>query len=560
VADNDAASDLGSYGALIRRRKVWILTIVPAALLLSVFLAFWITPLYRSQATLILEQAAIPDTFIKSTVRSYAEQQLDVVQGRVLTTEELGKLVGEYDPYPDDKNLSVEQKALKIIQNTSLDHVDPVTFQPKDQAPAIAIFYQNPDPVRASEVTGRIADLFLTWHQRERVEAARSAAKIIQDRATELTKQLQLVDDEYAKLRIANGGSLPDTKGGDEEARYRAERDLTDLERQLREAEEKESLVSIQLAGTSPNLLVAQGLAGNGLPQAGSYQPPTGLTDIATVKAELADAQLRYTPDHPDVKRLERALAALEAKQNTAAASPGSADNPEYRRLSGELASAKANVLALQGSVARARNQVAVYTAAANPSAALERQVQDLDRRRQALQTEYQENQDKLKSAELGQVAESGKNAEHFTELQSPYPASQPHSPNRIGVILLGLVLGCAIAGVAVVVAESTDDTVRGARDVGSLDSIPVLATIPEILLASDERRRRRVWVTVTAAYLLVAGLDAGVVLHAHVRAHRVEDSVTTVSTQPAPAVTPSPVPASEPAPAVPVPSPSQPK
>jgi uncharacterized protein involved in exopolysaccharide biosynthesis len=533
VAESESTGDLGSYAALFRRRRVWLLTIIPGALLLAIYVAFALPAQYRSTATLMLEQAAIPENFIKSTVRSYADQQIDVIQGRVLTADALQDLVKQYDPYPENKELSTEQKALRIIQNTSLDHVDPVTFKPKDEAAAVSIYYQNPNPQRASEVATRIADLFLTYHQRARIDAARAAAKIIQDRASAIAKELQATDDEYARLRNANGGTLPDTKDNGEDARYRSERDLTDLERQLREAQERESLLSIQLSGTSPNLLVTQGLAGNGLPAVGTAAGPTGLTDIATVKAELADAQLRYTPDHPDVKRLERALAALEAKQSSASASPSSADNPEYRKIAGQLAAARADVAALQTSTARARAQLDKYTNNANPSAALERQVADIERRRQALQTEYQQNQDQLKSAELGQVAESGKNAEHFALLQSPYPDTQPYSPNRIGVILLGFVLGCALAAAAVAIAESADATVRGSRDVVGLNGLPILASIPEIELTSDQRRRRLVWGSVVGLYLLVGAIDALTIGHAQARAHHVEETVASSPTAP---------------------------
>ena len=521
MSEDETASDLGSYGALFRRRRVWIFTIVPAAMLVSVYLAYALPAQYRSTATLMLEQAAIPEEFIKSTVRSYAGDQIDIIQGRVLTVEALKQLVQQYDPYPDEKNLDVEAKALRIIEDTSLEHVDPVTYKPKEEASAVSLNYQNPNPQRASIVATRLADLFLTYHQRVRMEAAGAAAKLIEDRASTLTKQLQEVDDEYARLRSANGGILPDAKeGGAEDARYRAERDLTDMEKQLRAAQERESLLSIQLSATSPNLLVTQGLATNGMPAAGAATQGS-LTDLATVKAELADAELRYTPDHPDVKRLKRALAALEAQNSTTTGA--NADNPEYRRISGELAAARAEVAALETSSARGRAQLARYTANVNPSATLERQVADLQRRRQSLQSEYQEAQDKLKGAQLSQVAESGQVAEHFSLLQSPYPATQPYSPNRIGVILLGFVLGGALAAVAVAMAESADATVRGARDIVGLNGLPILGSIPEILLTSDQVRRRWIWGSVIAVYLAAGVLDAVTIDQAQTREQRVE-------------------------------------
>lgn len=527
MTEVEKASDIGSYAALFRRRSNWIISILPIAVLLSVFLAYSLPAQYRSTATLMLEQAAIPDDFIKSTVRSFTGEQIDVIQGRVMTVDALKELVRQYDPYPDEKDMDTEAKALLVIENTSLEHVDPVTFKPKDEAAAVSLYYQNPNPQRASEVTARLAAQFLTYHQKGRLEAARAATKMIEDRSVTLTKELEDLDNEYARLRAANGGTLPDDKGGDE-ARYRAEHDLTDMEKQLRTAQEQESLLTIQLSATSPNLLLAQGSASQGVPNAnGAGQ--AGLTDIATVKAELADAELRYTPDHPDVKRLKRALAALQAQQGTSKDS--APDNPEYRRLSGQLAAAKAEVTALTAATARSRTQLTQYQANANPSAALSRQVVDLERRRATLQTEYQAVQDKLKSAQLGQVAESGKDAEHFALLQSPYPTTEPYSPNRIGVILLGLVLGAALTGAAVAIAESTDATVRGARDVVGLNGVPILANIPTIFLASDLARKRLIWGSILAVYAAGVAVDVLAIGQAHARALRVESSITASAT-----------------------------
>jgi polysaccharide biosynthesis transport protein len=492
MAVGEKMSDFGTYAALVRRRRVWILTIVPAALLICVFLAFWLPPLYRSTATIILEQGSIPEDLIKSTVNS-AEQQIEILEGRVMTIEALRALVKEYDPYPDQPGLDIDAKALKIVKDTSFERVDPVTFLPLEHSSAVSLYYQNPDPQRASIVTRKLADLFLTYHQRVRQESAKAAAKLVQQQADDLSAQLQTIDGEYARLRNANGGTLPDAEGrGGEDARYRAEHDLQDTERQLRAAQQQESQLSIQLSNISPNMMTTKG----------------DLTDISTVRAQLAEALQRYTPEHPDVKRLQRALKELQAQGVQATQGKGSdalaatADNPEYRKTAGELAAARAEVSALQDATARQRAQLAQYTATVNPTAGLERQVADLERRRASLQTQFQAVQETLKNAQFGQQVESDPHAEHFVLIQSPYPASQPYSPNRLGIILLGLVLGGALAAGAVAITESSDPTVRGAIDIASLGNVTVLGNIPVILLRKDRIRSRLIWGSVAAVYI----------------------------------------------------------
>ncbi len=532
MIENHTTGEFGSYASLFRRRRVWILTIIPAVLLLAVFVAYAWPPKYRSTATVMLVQGSIPEQFIAATVNSSADEEIETIQGRVMTPDALKGLIGEYDPYPDEPTWSLDKKAQQIILNTEMERVDPVTFEVLQKSPAFSLHYENPDPHRAAIVTQRLSDLFLTYHQRERVEAAKAAAKLIEDRANSLTQDLHQVDEEYANLRSEHGGVLPsssaDSRGDD--SRDRAERDLNDLEKQLRAAQEEESLVTIQLSATSPNLLATQGLSAGTPGQGNAALAATqgGLTDLATVKALLADAELRYTPDHPDVKRLKRALAALEAQGKQNGSTPAEADNPEYRRLVSQLAAAKTEVAALQSATARAREQLQQYTTNSNPSANLARQVADLDRRRTSLQAQFQEVQEKLKNAQMGQVIEADTHAEHFSLLRAPVVATTPYSPNRLGVILLGLVLGCGLAAAAVSAAESADATVRGVRDIVGFGAIPVLGTVSEILVPADLRRQRLIWGSVSILYLLATIFVVFTVIQAETRDQLVQTSSST--------------------------------
>ena len=490
MAEMHLESGFGSYRALLRRRSAWIITIVPAALLLAVYIAYSLPAQYRSTATIIYERAAISGDLIRNTVNSADDQQIEIIQGRALTVGSLKDVVAEIDPYPNEAGMSDEAKAQRIIQDTSLERVDPVTFLPLEKSPAFSLHYQNPDPRIASEVATRLASLFLTYHQRVRVEAASAGARVLEGRARSLEKELQDLDVQFARLRSQHGGMLPNDPGRAEEARYRATQDLDNLERDLRSAREKESLLQVQLSATSPNLLAANG----------------NLTDLATVRAQLADAEQRYTPDHPDVKRLRRALETLLA-QGAGNAGATTANNPEYLRLSRQLSAAQSEVSALQVSVARARARVSQYDAELTPSTELARQVADLDRRRSSLQSEYQDVQGKLKAAQLGQQVETTESAfnERFSMIRAPYETSRPYKPNGIGILMLGLVLGGALAAIAVAIAESTDATVRGTRDLANFHEIPLLGSVHELLLPEEIRRRRLVWGSVSAIYLLAA-------------------------------------------------------
>ncbi len=148
---------------------------IPAALLLAVYLAYALPPQYRSTATIMLEPSSISTELVRTTVTSYADQQIELVQRRVLTPENLAPLVKEFDPYPDKPELTANDKAQQVIADTLVERVDPITLEVLQESNAFSIHYHNADPARAKDVAQRISDLFLDFNRETRNERATSA-------------------------------------------------------------------------------------------------------------------------------------------------------------------------------------------------------------------------------------------------------------------------------------------------------------------------------------------------------------------------------------------------
>ena len=82
-------SGLGAYAPILRRRAGDIAIIAPVFILLAVYLAFALTPLYQATATILLEPSSVDPKVVTTTVLSYSNQQIEIVQGRVMTTDTL---------------------------------------------------------------------------------------------------------------------------------------------------------------------------------------------------------------------------------------------------------------------------------------------------------------------------------------------------------------------------------------------------------------------------------------------------------------------------------------
>ena len=93
MSTNDAPGTLGDYIAVLKRRRLLLLIILPASLLLAVFIAFVLPATYRSSATILLEESSIPKELVKTSVTQYADQQIELVQRRVLTADNIEPIV-----------------------------------------------------------------------------------------------------------------------------------------------------------------------------------------------------------------------------------------------------------------------------------------------------------------------------------------------------------------------------------------------------------------------------------------------------------------------------------
>ena len=112
--------------------------------------------------------------------------------------------------------------------------------------------------------------------------------------------------------------------------------------------------------------------------------------------------------------------------------------------------------------------------------------------------------ENRLREADIARSLETEQKGDRFTQIRTPSAARRPYSPNRIGIVLLGIVLGGGLAVGLAALAESSDPSVRSARDLREITTVPAIASIP-VMLTGDDLRKRRVWWTSYAVTLLAA-------------------------------------------------------
>jgi hypothetical protein len=142
-------------------------------------------------------------------------------------------------------------------------------------------------------------------------------------------------------------------------------------------------------------------------------------------------------------------------------------------------------------------------------------QLAALEREHQHLFQSFQEFSAKRLEAGVAANMERRQKGEQFRILESAFPPPHPTAPNRLVIAVVGLMLGIAMGGGIAVLLEALDSSFHEARQLQTALRLPVLASIPGIVLESDRAamRRRRIRNAVAAVAvtcLVLASAVAG--------------------------------------------------
>jgi polysaccharide biosynthesis transport protein len=548
---------------IVRRRRKLLLLALAGALAATLALALLLPPTYRSAATILIEQQEVPPELVRSTVTSYADQRLQVINQRVMTTQNLLEIIRRYDLYPkmmrrESRERIIEEMRGDIRFNMlSADVIDPRSGVPRKATIAFTVGYEHRSPDLAMKVANDLTTLYLNENLTSRTRLAQDTSNFLTTEGDRLQKEIATLEQKLGAFKARNVEQLPELAGLNLQLLDRTEQDLRNAETEMRSLSQQRTFLDAQLAQVKPNSVIVSetgerilspadrlkllkselasrkalyspghpdivrierevaGLEGRGTSRAATADANDVQRQLDEARGELAAAREKYSAEHPDVKRLERSVTQLESEYAQAVASPAppplsdGADNPAYIQLRAQLEATINNMRALEGKITSLRAQTFSYQRKVSISPRIEQEYREITRDYDNAQVRYRELRAKQMEAELAENLESGRKGERFTMIEPPLPPEEPASPNRLAILIIGLLLSLGLAGGGAAVAEATDTSVRSRRDLVDVMRAAPLALIPRIvtseeIAASKLRIRRAIFGSCAAAVLAV--------------------------------------------------------
>jgi len=530
-------------GSLRRRRRSGLIAL-GVCILATLTLAFALPPKFRSTATILIEQQEVPTELVRSAITSFADQRIQVISQRVMTSQNLLDIVRRYDLYAEDRESESREATVERMREDvsfrtiSADVIDPRSGVPREATIAFAVSYSSRSPQTAAKVANELTTLYLNENLTSRTRLAQDAAGFLQTEGDRLSKEVAELESRLADFKQANGDALPELSQLNYQLLDRTEQQIRVAESELTALDQQRVFLEAQLVQIRPNsvllsetgerilsaedrlkvlrsqLASSRALYAPGHPdivrlerEISGLEQQTGDTEsrveisrrLDRSRAELAQSRERYTADHPDVKRLERDVLALEQAVMVApeGRDPGrssrSPDNPAYIQLQAQLSATNNDQLAVRQRIGSLRSQIGELEARLRSAPQIEREYAQLTRDYANAQAKYQDIRLKSMEAQVSQNLEADRKGERFTLIEPPIPPEEPESPNRGLILALGLLLSALSAVGVVALRELLDATVRHARDLRELLDAPPLASVPRIFTEGDRLAAQRV-------------------------------------------------------------------
>ena len=162
----------------------------------------------------------------------------------------------------------------------------------------------------------------------------------------------------------------------------------------------------------------------------------------------------------------------------------------------------------------RLRRDLATYQRRVENAPQREQELLELSRGFETAKELYSSLLKRYEDAQLAESMEQSRQGEQFRILDSAIPAKQPMAPDRIRLIVLGVLLSLGAAAAAAVLAERLDTSFHTYDDLRSFTKVPVLARIPRMVSDADTARQARQRWLATASVALGLALVVAASYH----------------------------------------------
>lgn len=477
--------DFKFYLSLFVRRLPYFLILVAIGSAIGVTLASVLPPVYLAQAKLLVESEQIPGDLAASTVQTGANEQLQIIQQRILTRAKLLEMSNKLQIYPAEVGPSA-MTADDIIKDLR-ERIQMVTTGGAaarggaTQATLVNVSFEAPSATLAANVANEVVTMILQEDVSMRTGVSGQTLDFFVQEVARLDQELAKKGALILEFKQKNQESLPDSLDFRRSQQAAAQERLLQMDREEAGLKDRRARL-VTLYETTGRVDTV-----------GANETPEQ-KQMKALQDQLQGVLAVLSPQNPKVKVLEAQIATLEktiaaqggAASTTADGAALSAYDIQLADLDGQLAGITQQRAEITATMDDLRKSIE-----ATPGNAIA--LDTLERDYANVRTQYDQAVANKARAETGDLIEALSKGQRISVIEQAIAPREPASPNRPVIAAAGIGGGMALGLGLVLLLELLNAAIRRPADLTAKLGITPFATIPYMRTTQEIRRRRSI-------------------------------------------------------------------
>ncbi len=509
--------DLKNHFEFAARRIYWIIIPFLAVLLGGLYFVSNAPRVYESETLILIQSLEDPEDNGSALVSSDINGRLNNITRQIKNRKNLEEIVEEYRLYGSTvaKNIPLEEKVRTMGESI---FVEPGNNSRERGAlnNTFTLKFQYHDPEQVMKATNKLASklikegILLTETQKP------GTAPLLDDELENKKRQLTEIEENIKEYQSKYMGQLPDQLNSNLAVLNNLQVQLERYNINLNSLEDRKLLMQQQTSTLRepPPKTDIRGLSDN-----------SDNDELSILRSRLEGLEGKYTPNHPDVRRLKDQIAKIEQSKTNAeskkpvqqvdnlAESSASADNTKDG-IAAQLAKIESDIKSLKREKRQLEKKIETYEQIIEEAPKREQELISLKRKYSSIKESY----DKLLSSKLEtNIAANLEKQQKKLQLTIIEPAEIPLWPVKpdfkkiMGLVFI--IASCLGFGLAFLV-ECSENSFKNPEQLEVETGIPVLSSIGIIYSKIEIQKRKIKSIFEATATVLVFIISAFTILY----------------------------------------------
>jgi polysaccharide chain length determinant protein (PEP-CTERM system associated) len=496
--DQQQNQQIGKYLDLFVRWKAFIVFAVLISLPVGLLVYLKTQKVYQATSLLSYQQQKISPNKMSPDLQDAIRDVVSSLTQIVTSRTNLEALITDLNLYPDDRKKLPMEDVVELMRKS-------IEIEPSKQGDIFQIRYSGGEPDKVAKVTNALAAKFIEENLKYREEQATETSAYASD---ELAMAKETMDKKEATMRdykLKHYNELPEQRQTNVSQLIALQEQYQLKQESIQDLEKTMILIQDQISNRRKLISAEGGFAVEGnkaaaqtVPQDSAISPADRLIQL---RGLLKNLEVKYTENHPEVKRTKKQIARLE---ESLAAGNGNgtgksvavplhdSSDPVILQLETQLKSVQLSIQNINEEKESLKKTIAQYEKWVAAAPVREAEWSALTREYGELKRHY----DMLVSSDLQaksmlNLEKRQKGSQFKIEDAARFP-EKPIKPDFFKILGIALVCGAGLGFGIPFLWAFLDSSFRDVNDIEVFLGVPVICAVPLVQTDMEKTWQKR--------------------------------------------------------------------